>query len=212
MADGFTTPPGIKIPSAVPLDQADGAKQALYGPLAAAQSELSQNPGSAELATESAPAVYVTAAAASDSEVTNQDKKDFVRCLLGSYPFKKEYKLFGSVTVTLEDSGTEATEALYTGLWELDKKQHFSDAEFELHKRRRLLAQELKQVKIGANPAQQFTAELTIEERLLKLMEFQKPLYRALLQTSEQFEQLVEQLTSKALDPNFWKTDGGASR
>lgn len=212
----FTTPQGqLKIPAAVPLNQADPERQRLYKGLADVDAKL---PEPAEQIV-SAP-LPVSAPPPPDPDLedeyylpTDEDKQAFVRSVLGSRSFEKKFILFGSVEAQFVDRTTETTEAVFAQL-EQDalegKIKTNTDEAWSAWTERYNTASTLRQFKDSAG-IKSFPQTDKLHERTVELMKLPKPLYQALMQSGRRFEAIVSTLTQKAHDQSFWKTGGVSS-
>ena len=215
-----------RIPPTVPLAQADPERQQAYGGLAAVRKEELEQAASLEKPLNledpsAAPAAQTLVSPELPEKPDNYsapeipDKQEFTRALLGNKPYTKEYKLFGGAALaTYRDLTSEETEQLYGVLDKLiEDKEVVDDEQWTLRRERYFLAMSLQTLKLrGSAPANYKVAAAGCEDALKVLLALPKPLYRALLQTSRIFEQHVDILVERANDPNFWRTDGAASR
>ncbi len=212
MAGEFSTGQGVKIPTPVPLDQADPERQKLYKDLASVDAKLPE-----PVEVDTAPPIGIPPPPDPDLDEqyyqpTEDDKRAFVRSVLGGRSFEKKFLLFGVVEAQFVDRTTETTEQLY-GQFEADsiagKIQTSTDEAWASWLERYNLASTLRQFKDDAG-IKSYPQQLNLNERVTELMKINKPLYQALMQAGRRFEAIVSTLTAKAHEPDFWKT-GGAS-
>jgi hypothetical protein len=141
------------------------------------------------------------------------DKRAFVRALLGGKQFEKRFKLFNAIEVTLLDRSTEHTEMLFNQL-EVDANQDRiktgTDDQWITWNERYCLATTLRIYKDGSGEKGYLPTD-KLHERVQELMKLPKPVYQALLQTSRRFEIIVQTLTRRAHDKDFWLTGGADS-
>lgn len=191
-----------KIAEPIPLEEASSSKQGTYGPLVAARKEELAAEG--KTVEEPAPRPKPK----DDAEPTAEDKKAFLKAVLGDKQYEKTYPLFdGTLEVTLRDRSTQDTEQMYEKL----RDDEFQK-EFNLWEQRFMLACGLQKVRFKGANVREFEKPDDLKGRVLELMEFTKPVYMALMETGRLFERHVRVLTSKAHAPDFWKADGSASR
>lgn len=142
-----------------------------------------------------------------------EDKKAFVRALLGGKQFEKRFKLFNAIDVTLLDRSTEHTETLYNQL-ESDATKGLirtdTDDQWVTWNERYCLASTLRIYRDGSGEKGYLPTE-KLNERTLELMKLPKPVFQALMQTSRRFEVIVQTLTKRAHDKDFWQTGGADS-
>lgn len=212
----FTTPQGqLKIPSAVPLSQADPERQRLYKGLADMDAKLPEPeaPAVAQPPPTSTPPPPDPDLEEEYYLPTDEDKQAFVRAVLGSRSFEKKFTLFGAVEAQYVDRTTETTEAVFTQL-EQDaaegKIKTSTDEAWATWTERYNTASTLRQFKDQAG-VKSFPQTDKLHERALELMKLPKPLYQALMQAGRRFEAIVSTLTQKAHDQSFWKTGGVSS-
>jgi len=204
MQMGQAQAPG-KIAEPVPLESLDSSKKGLYGPLAEARlAELASEGKEPPPSPEPVPEPEKDPAAP-----TEVDKQAFLRAVLGDKPYEKIYQLFNAtVDVTLLDRTSRQTEQLYDHLNKYQEEAKFLDADYDMWRERFLLASTLRRVRIKNNSIKEYTYPEDLKGRVLELMEFSKPIYEALMETSRLFERQVEILTSRAHDSDFWPTGG----
>jgi len=188
-----TLPTRPKIPDPVPLAKVDAERQKIYGglkPVDAIPPQL----------------IPVKPIQEATSEHV-EDKKEFVRSILGRTSFTKKYTLFGRVNVKMATRTVLQTEKLY------ELTAHVPEAERDSWFNRFSLLSTLKSV-IDSTHGNYFD----VPENLLEgnwqelvdkfLLTMPLPMYSALIDVSASFEKLVEDLTEKAAEPGFWPTVG----
>ena len=137
-----------------------------------------------------------------------------MRSVLGGRSFaEKKFLLFGSIEAQFVDRTTETTEQLY-GQFDADGKagtiQTETDDAWASWLERYNLASTLRQFKDDAG-IKPYPQTLKLHERVVELMKVNKPLYQALMQAGRRFEAIVNTLTAKAHESDFWKTGGVSS-
>jgi len=147
-------------------------------------------------------------------EVTDDEKRDFVRSLLGETPYRKVYNMFGAFEITFRDRSVKGSEDMYEAISQCgrDKKINLqNENEASLWVRRFQMAETLVSIKQADG-----TVVLSFEnitpasrlERVLTVMQLSRPLYQAVYDTAIEFEQHIDLLTRKADEPDFWKAGG----
>lgn len=206
---------GPNIAKPVPIEQTDSERQKLYGPLLAqnADKKLDLDGPSAQEVTPSL--------AAEDLQVddkyfhpTDEDKAAFLRALLGGLSFEKRYKLFGKIDVAFVDSSTEQREKMYAALEKDNTEKKINtdtDELWEVWVERYSLACNLREYK-QTEGVKSYPPTDDLHARVQELLKLAKPLYQALMQANRCFETVVNELTQKAMQENFWQTGGAASQ
>jgi hypothetical protein len=220
MPEGFSQAvagPKPKIPTTVPLSQADDERKKIYAPLANWQDDKPpmEPPGPPE---SGPPPEPTDPTGPPRPEISLNDRKAFLASLLGGTRYTKRYPLYGTYEMVLEDRTTEETEIMY-GQLALDEAQGLlkSDEEWAVRLERYQLALQLRAIHglkdgerypaldLNAGPGKVFA------ERLSVFMKMPKPLYQGLMAALRSFEAEVAELTDKALDESFWKAGVGVS-
>jgi hypothetical protein len=212
-----------KIPEIVDIKDADPDRKELYGKagevfteerrkaLSSASSgtevpapgEVFVPGGQAGVPPESPPVVEKKA----EIEIAEEDKRAFVRSLLADRSFEKPYLLFGGqVEVVLVDRTTVETDKLFD---QLDKIE--DESVWSLEADRMCLASTLREIK-RPDGRSSFPPTDDWHGRWGELRKLPRPLYEALIETSRNFEALVNQMVLKARDPDFWPAGGSASQ
>lgn len=217
----MTTPTAAKLAPPVDISEADSERQKMYGGLSDARNRAFEDPSIKPAETPDFAEIEV------DPDlpvVTDEDKKAFVRAVLGNKVFEKTYTLFGSITVVFADRTVVESEALYDSLktitdpdeWRLALEQRqLSSAVKELAGNGILYkvldkgAPKIGEV-LGNGTEVDFNTCHVI--RFKQISAFSKPLYKALLQTSRRFEILVSTLTDSAHIDSFWPAGGATSQ
>lgn len=195
-----------KIPVPVKLENADETRKALYGGISDVRKEAIISDKPIDAAQEAPPPVMGTAQdipVVPDLQITDDDKKTFVRSVLGNRPFSKTYVLFGSVRVVLTDRTPDATLEMYNAAV---KEAQPDTADWPAALNRHCLAYTLTEMEIDRKVEKQ--AQLPVNMEYLKKLP--RPLYLALLDVSDAFEQLVNVLVDKAQDRDFWRAGGSS--
>jgi len=238
MPDGFSTPAGKKFPEPVPIEQVDDARKEEYADIEPDVTE--PNVPEAPVAAPAAPTkpeevvveevinlvadgfrlrfskgllIGVEAIPKEDlAQPTDEDKKEFVRCIFGSTPYTKKYTLFGGCEVLFRDRGVAETEGMYEEINRLHKNNEIdldNEVEATLWIRRYQMAETLMSIKLPDGTSV-YAQENSSDRRqcIKKLLELSRPLYQAAYDTAIDFERHVELLTQKARDPGFWRAGG----
>jgi len=196
MPQGFNVGDKPSIPQPVDLKDTDPERQKLYGKLTEMTEEeidTSEEKGHA------IPPVEEEVPAA--KKATEEDKKEFLRSVMGGSRYVKTYVLFGSIKAVFADRTTEITEDLFRRLSESTLNQEGKEIFFD----RLLLAAQLTQLGkdsyVGAD----------VDENIKRILKLSKPLYQAVMAACRDFEAHVAYLTDHAQDADFWKPGGADS-
>ena len=210
--------PGPSIAKPVPIEQADAERQKLYGPL------IAQGGGDQKLDmnTVVAPEVTQPVMAAMELQVedkffhpTEEDKQAFLRALLGGLSYERRYKLFGKIDAAYVDASTDQREKMYGALEKDAAEKKIStdtDDTWEVWLERYSLACNLREYKQAETGVKSYPPTDDMNARVTELMKLPKPLYQALMQANRCFESVVNELTQKAMQENFWQTGGAVSQ
>ena len=207
---------GQHLPPILPVEQADPARGAV----------LTEFEDKTRLLDLEAPPPVPTPPAApppvppppAEPEFSEADKQEFVRCVLGDRPFRRQYLLFGSVAAVFSDLTVEQDDLLMTGLSDLCAAGRIAasdEAAWGTWKARWRLAGSLHSLTVQGQkrefpgPAAGADALLEVWRRLAG---GPRPLCEALLRTSAEFERLTTGLTRHAGEPSFWAAGGRVSR
>jgi hypothetical protein len=214
-----------KIPEVVDLKDADPDRKELYGKVADVFTEErrkalseAERPGPGEVFVPGAqakkewpgpgapPEEEPVATKKLEIEVAEEDKRAFVRSLLADRSFEKSYVLFGGpVGVTLVDRTTAETDKLFDWLDKIEDESAWS-----LEADRICLASTIREIK-RPDGRNSFPPTDDWKVRLEELRKLPRPLYEALIETSRNFEALVNKMVEKARDPDFWPAGGSTS-
>jgi hypothetical protein len=201
-----------QIPQPVPLEQTDPSRQGMYNELIKANKEL-EAPlvGASTTTVSSEKQSFVAAPAPQDPPtVSDMDKRNFLRAILGGKDYEKKYKLFDTIEVTMVDRSVELTEKMYDQLEadQKDKKIKLETEEaWDVWADRYQMAAVVRGVS-GVQNGTTYPAPENFLERVQLLMKFPKPVYGALMEASRNFEEHVIEMTAKAQDPDFWRAGG----
>jgi hypothetical protein len=199
-----------KIPTPVRLEDADEARKAMYGGIAGVRDEFDKDkaplPEPEETTQEKAPPIMGEAQNPETEaavDVSDEDKRAFVRSILGGRAFTKTYVLFGAVTAVFTDRTPDKTLKMYEQVkTEADYATHEWPAAFTAH----CLASTLTALEIDRKAEIMNVDDL--KPKIERLKQLPRPLYLALLDTAENFEHLVDLLVDKAQDRDFWLAGG----
>lgn len=207
----MTTPAaGAKLAPPVELNEADSERQKMYSGISDARSRALEDPSIKPLPTPDFEPIEIDPTL---PVITDDDKKAFVRAVLGNKVFEKTYTLFGCIEVVFADRTVEESEKLYESLaaitdpdqWRLWLEQR------QLTSTLKLLTSKDISYKIIVNDTE-FQFEVQHMIRFGAISKFNKPLFKALLQTSRRFELLVTSLTDSAHMTSFWPAGGATSQ
>jgi len=212
--EGFSQPtPKPQIAKPVPIEQTDSGRQNTYNELLktaktleapltdTAASTLPLSPSTVQ------PAIVI-------QPISDQDKKNFLRAILGGKDYEKKYKLFDNIDVSMSDRSVELTERMYNQLEEDQKNKKIkieTDEGWDVWTDRYQMAAVVRAV-TGLQGGEQYPIPENFFDRVQVLMRFPKPVYSALMETTRKFEDHVETLTSKAQEPDFWRAGGKSLR
>ena len=210
-------PRKANIPAPVPVEQLDDARKKEYGELIKANNDLEKPIDEGALPTVS-PGLPVAAKEEKPKWFpTEEDKKVFLRSVLGGHNFSKTYVLFGSINAYFEDRSVELTETMYEKLDEDIKAGRIKVSEgdddtWETWAERYVLACTLRLVKdtsAGApSKGEAFEAPTDFFERYRALIKRPRPVYQALMEAARCFEALLKVLIDAAQESDFWKSGG----
>lgn len=148
------------------------------------------------------------------SAPTEDDKKEFLRCILGQTQYSKKYTLFGDIEVRFVDRSVSASEKIYSELAELVSKGGIkaeTDDQWSMWIERFTLAATHVST-ATATTGTNFTAQEHLMDKVKTYLDMPRPYYEALMETSRIFEEHVASLTRRAQDTNFWLTGGANLR
>lgn len=236
--DGFSHPratmPGAKIAETIPIEKADPAKQKEYGGLVAArEADIEGKLNLPDTPKDKAPAnpfirhepepelaPHAPLTPENDEErwtPTSEDKKDFIRAVLGMRPFEKVFELFGGeVKILFQDRTFAETEALFASMGTDSDAGTISTLTTEAEtvwETRYKLSTTLRKVTVAKKEHIFAIADLKPFDRyteIAKAFDGSEPLMAAINRASQDFEAIVFKLTSLAQDKSFWKTDGAS--
>jgi hypothetical protein len=198
-----------KIPTPVRLEDADEARKVMYGGITDVRKEFKKED---ELLPEPVEEVAPTPIGVAQDipeeagpilEIAEEDKRSFVRSILGGRPFSKTYILFDVVKATFIDRTPDKTISMYE---QAKAEANFDSPEWSAVFNRYYLASTLTTLTID-NKAEQMDTD-NLKAKIVRLKELPRPLYLALLDAAENFERLVDVLVDKAQDRDFWKAGG----
>lgn len=183
-----------KIAEPVPLEQLDSDRFNEYRDLSATPPK----PGP----------VPVSVAATKELD---EDKKEFVRAILGNVPFGKKYMLYGVVEAVFLTRPIAITEKMYDELRGLNLT---TTEEWNLWLARFKLLSTLSQVNDKKNNHNLYAPPKTVLEGSWQhgaqkyLLSLSPSLYEALLNASSEFESYTQSFIEQASQPDFWQTVG----
>jgi hypothetical protein len=138
------------------------------------------------------------------AQPTEEEKQEFIRCVLGNKPYAKKFSLFGgAVDVTLTDLTPKQEEDLYRELARAEIPQ--GDDWAVLLDRMRLVSSVTESsiddiiAGAGAELANNFAEALPSSS-----------LYKALMRASRIFQRHLEIMLERSLDSDFWRADGSS--
>jgi hypothetical protein len=147
------------------------------------------------------------------AEPTDEDKRSFLRSVLGGHMYSKRYEMFGGLFVmTLHDVAPAFEDTLFSSMaQELDAGRIKTDADWELLLDKMRLVVNVESFRFGKNEAVKCSmndgalADQAVERQN---MFPSSTVYRAALQTVRVFVRHMELMLDRALDSDFW-VDGG---
>lgn len=149
----------------------------------------------------------------------DEDKKEFVRAILGNRTYIKKYRLFGNMTVRMTSWTTRLAERMYMQLnSDMDEGILKSREEWDVWRERYRLLLCLESAEADDSrkildrkelPVESKEWRSLVEERFLGLPE---PLYRAFMDLGRKFEGHLDSLMKRASSADFWPTVGRESR
>jgi len=128
--------------------------------------------------------------------IDDADRQEFLRCILGNAPYKREYKLFnGQVTVKFR------TRTVLENEWTLEQaaKLSLQGIDEETHAR---LAKSL--VSTSINGKDVINPEVTDITTWGYFNNFNEILFYAIKDAFDEFESLCGKLYDRSSDPDFW--------
>jgi hypothetical protein len=129
-------------------------------------------------------------------EPTEEDKREFIRCVLGGVPYVKTFVLLGGqLQITFRDRGTETTERIYVGAG--DNSLKFA--------RCCLLAS-----LIAVNKEEHVPPKDVLTEGHDALTKLSRPMYEILMDTARKFDAHMGRLIDEAHNPDFWQPAGAS--
>lgn len=145
-----------------------------------------------------------------------EDRKTFLRSILGGKQFEKGYVLFGGMLVLrFIDRSVDLTEKMYDQLEEDARAKKIkieTEEQWSVWVERYCMAATLCFVSFSDQKGTTYTPLDRLLDRASEVMKFARPVYQAIMEASRTFEQHLQILTEKAQDPNFWQADGKSSR
>lgn len=182
-----------RIPTPVPLAQTDPERQKIYG-------DLTAEPAAAPPVMRSPEPLKISA--------SEDEKREFVRSILGKVAYEKEYTLFGRIRVKFASRSIKESERMFEEAAKIDKTEDRNCwlRRFQLFS----CLREVMDPEAGNYydvPKNLLDGEWreNIERFLLNLP---APVYQALMGVSDEFEKHVKELVSAAAKPGFWPTVG----
>lgn len=139
-----------------------------------------------------------------ETPVDDADKRAFVRAILGNKAFEKTYPLFGGeVEVLFVDRTSDEMDKIFASLEALEDEKWNKEADILC------LCSALREIKqkTGRNA---FAPGADLAERKKELTKLPRPLYEALLDTSRDFEALINRMIERSRDSDFWQAGGSA--
>ena len=241
----FSTPPSVKaapkdFPKPVPFEQLDEARREEYADLQEAKIPVENKP---EPVSETKPVDPIGKPVMEEiislkregivlrfvnglldkvekdpgyvSEVTDAEKQEFIRSIIGGKAYVKTYQLFGGIEAVFSDRTVEYTEAMYAEINKLGREKSIdisNENEAMLWVQRFQMAATLKAVKQPDGTMLLDHAAVKFDTPFATLFKavsaLPRPLYQALFDAAVDFERHVELLVSKAREPDFWKAGG----
>lgn len=148
-----------------------------------------------------------------EAEPTDEDKRAFMRCILGDTAYEKDYILFGGmIKIALRDLTPRQTDIVFTQLAiaQRDGKIETEDDWELMLDRFRLVAGSTRLLWAGKQLLGPFDFETGLydaSESLLASLQ-NSTIYRALLRVVRVFQRHLSILAERATDSGFWVVDG----
>lgn len=142
------------------------------------------------------------------AEPNEDEKRVFVRSILGSKSYEREFVLFGDLKVLFRDRDVPATEAMYAAVEAHLKDKNVSEEEWGVCVERYMCATtfvKTSQETVNLGPG-------NINDHFDALCKLPRPIYTALMDASRTFERHIEMLVGRAQDRDFWKAGGAGSQ
>jgi len=204
--------PQAKIPPTVDLKDTDPDRQELYGKAGKVFTEERRKAKEARegqvFVPEDQPEPgesYKEPEKKPEIEVDEADKRAFVRSILGDKAFEKLYALFGGeVEVTFVDRTSEEMDRILAQLEKIEDETKWSqEADVAC------LCSSLREIK-SKEGRKSYPPTDKMDDRAAELKKLPRPLWETLLDTSRNFETLVNHMIEKSRDPDFWQAGGRA--
>ncbi|KKN18963.1 hypothetical protein LCGC14_0950480 [marine sediment metagenome] len=144
---------------------------------------------------------------------TDDDKREFIRCLLGDQPYVKEYELFnGMIKIRLRDLSPAQEDQLFAemAIAQRNGKIETEDDWDLMLDRLRMVACSESLMWAGKEICGAFDPEKGLYVASENLLQSFKgaTTYRALLRIVRVFRRHLQILMERAMDPDFWEVDG----
>ena len=145
---------------------------------------------------------------------TEQDRQEFMRCLLGNRAYAKRYELFGGMLViTFRDIPPAKEDMLFAILAEKQRDAEIkTDDDWEVEMLRLRLIANVESMIIAGQPEIKHPAAdvaSDAEAATIVMNSFKSSVtYRAVLRTLRIFKLHLEWLLERSLDSDFWEADG----
>jgi len=151
------------------------------------------------------------------AEPTIEDRREFLRCMLGNGIYSKRYEMYGGMLVmTLHDITPELEDKVFLEMAGLVEKGDVkTDDDWALWLDRIRLLTHVSTVRMSQNAEIKWELDPELETKQLALQAMGKvnrfpstALYRAALQTVRVFMRHMEIMLDRALDSDFWTAGG----
>lgn len=143
------------------------------------------------------------------AEPTDEEKQEFIRCMLGDRQYNKTFELFGGTDkITLGDLTPVQEEALYS---ELAKAQLAPSADWDVVLDRLRLLAYARGYSFNTTTLQQ-GVPITVEGTNYLVQQLKSATrYGALMRCARIFRRHLEIMLERSLDSDFWRVDGSNS-
>jgi hypothetical protein len=151
---------------------------------------------------------------------TQDDLRNFMRCLFGDTPYRKEYKLFGGMLIVeMTDVSPEVEDRIFVQL-SIDQREDKIETQddWDLALDRYRMAVNIRKVVWSGqdiikekDDTEYGTLREIVEARIVKGLK-NSVVYRALLRATRIFRRHLNIMLERSMDSDFWQVDGSSSR
>jgi hypothetical protein len=151
------------------------------------------------------------------AQPNEEDKRQFMRCLFGDTPYRKEYKLFGGMLVVEMTDVTPLIEDRIFMQLSLDQKTNKIETQddWDIALDRYRMVVNIHKVIWSGNeilgPVTGTNLGDAVTERITKGLK-NSVVYRALLRTMRVFRRHLDVMLERSMTSDFWQVDGPSSQ